>query len=451
MENISVAFASVKAPDAVQYLADRISSLHYANQQLFVHEPEKSVESVSQAYAAEMLKSVEAGVTIPLSAQLDMTSLIGDNADQIRGEYACMIKEVKTTFPLLANEIAESYEAAYLTGEYDGHPAKSAVLKQTTNYSECYYIYPYIAVEVISITSAGTNIKLLYDMPSEEEPKLLSAPTLKFSFSDLPIKIAEGLAKTIGSKVGAMVLNEVWPSSETVKVDLEKIGAVVEKVVATELTRNNVNQAVVQLTAYMKDLNTEYLARKKNEATNSELFEYLKAKDDRLKYDMVSVFQYTPLSGYNMESVTYSHFLLGASVHLAHLQEKASLKPDAQEKSVVTAWAKAYIQYAKEAIPRVAEARVPFISSGLYRIDDVKCTVRGDCSTTSGYEFKDDYNGYYKRELYSKKTKDAVHDRMARARFDYISGVKNGIIFDLTNKSDRVFAAWKKLENNPLP
>jgi hypothetical protein len=449
MENISIFFEDIKAPDAEQYLADRIALLHYANGETFAHEPGKDTRTVAADYAKDMAANMQPAIGIPMAAPVDMSKLEGPNAAQIRDEYACMIKEIKAQFPLTDNEHVAQNEISYLSEAFNGNRAGSVVLRQTTNLSVCSYVYPFIIASAAN--SNDLQFSLNYDIPEVPSVQNVSTDLLGFDFTNLPLKIAEGIAGVVGGQIGEEILHQLWPQSSKMKDDWVKITAILEKIVRTELVANNLSIANTKLSTYMEDINTEYESRKNNGTSNDGLFDYLKDKDNTLK-EIVGTFMYTALPQYDMEAVTLGNFLLIAGIHLAHLQEKARRKPNNVEKGVVSAWAKTYADYAEAAIPRIVSARSKFISTGLYAITETRCSaVSRECTNHPGYEFADDYTGYTKREIYSKKSKDSVHNRMAGERFAYIARTESNMRNELESKVNPIIRKWRVLINKPLP
>lgn len=443
MENVSIIFASIEAENALDYLADRIELLHYAGNELFADD-NTTTEIVAKRYATEMLSKPLQYPAIPIGPEIDLSQ--DDRLAAMRDEYACMLREIKAMFPLSDNEHVTANQLSYLTDDYADYPAHSLLLKQTTNLSVCYYVYPYIQVDI-------AQRQLIRNTPVTKplaERSLLSGG---LSFGNLATKIAKAIAGKVGGGIGGLILSALIPDEGTLTADWEKINQAIEDTVKKQLIINNQNKALIKLSAYLTDFNTEYAVRKKKDQPIDELFAYLEKKDELLKNDVVALFRYRTPDDYDMEASTFGNFILCANIHLAHLQEKALLRPNNSEKAVVSAWAKEYYDYAKSAMDRIKNKRMNMIS-GVEPYNYTHCTIgkNQDCYKRQGFKFTDSYPpGSEVKNEYGKNEEDEVRNRTQDQLNRYKEQKKATLESNFDTNVTPILNDWKVLFDNPVP
>ncbi len=444
MENVSIIFASIEAENALDYLADRIELLHYAGNELFADD-NTTTEIVARRYATEMLSKPLQQTSIPVGPEIDLSQLQDDKLAGIRDEYACMLKEIKAMFPLSDNEHVEANQLTYLSSAYGDYPANSLTLKQTTNLSVCYYVYPYIQVDV-------AQQQLVRNTPVTR-PLAARSLSSSLSFGNLATKIAKAIAGKVGGGIGGLILNLLIPDEGTLTEDWEKINKSIETTVKRELVINNQEIALIKLKSYIKDFNTEYVTRKKNGQSTGDLFTYLERKDESLKNDVVALFMYKIPEEYEMEASTFGNFMLCANIHLAHLQEKALLRPNQSDKAVVSAWAREYYNYAKSAMDRIKTKRMNMISV-VEPYNYTHCTVgkSQDCYRRQGFKFTDSYPPTTEtKNEYGKNEEEAVKNRTQDQLNNYKAQKKAALESNFETNINPILENWRVLFDNPIP
>lgn len=458
---ISIIFSDISVADINAYLKQRINLLHFAADRYFNHVHVIQDVHMYDDYVAAISADGKHKVDLPLTPAIDMSSLTGSNASELRDSYACMLKEISKLFPLLDGETVTSNEVSYFSESWEAYPLHAVCLKQTTNMSTCYYIYP-------GILADAENQQLVDAWPQATDTVSdvqLSVVGANIDFGSAAKILADGLCKFLPSPmnvIGATLISLFWPKSDDAAKQWQKVYEALQTIVKNGLAQNNVTQAAHKMKGFVTFLNTEYSAMKDTPSvTKEQLLSALAPYDTSFFMDIVNVFMFTESSEIDIASACLGNFMLGAGLHMALNQERALQDPGVSKPSdsayakTVSNLAKIYGEYARKTAPGIQKLRMDQIGDVLSR-SNTNCHggPAGGCTTTYYYWFEDHNNGYkspyYSYNSSQKKPRDAKNDAVA-ARSGYYSRILVDMVTTLKSQVYDVVSSWERLITNPIP
>lgn len=268
--------------------------------------------------------------------------------------------------------------------------------------------------------------------------------------------LVKGLISGIGGKLGAAILDAVFPSEvPTYFTDVYKeIGRIVKQ----EVTQNTIDDIDGKINSLAKWVKNVYIPRKRQpDVSKQDLYNIMWPQEKDIAINMIGVLQHQKIA----ESAL-PVFVIGATLHLLLLQELALLDPKAaapDDSSYVTSvkkYALAYADYAVKMHGIIIEKRT---------CDSVITTVSTTAESLSCVtsEFVVQWEDNLARKTFRDSSSPLVFGmpwsngnlpelklKHAAKRDNYIAKVKAELSKAMNDPVDVSFA-WRQLESNPLP
>lgn len=288
-----------------------------------------------------------------------------------------------------------------------------------------------------------------------------------------------GLAPAPLNVLGAALVSAFWPSGGDAKTDWSKVYDSLQTIVQNGLAKSEMEGAKTKLDGVVNYLASEYSSLKSSGASKSTLESALEPYDVAFFLDIVDVFQHASSKNDDLAAAALANFMTGASLHLALLQERALVDPNATTPSAsayaktLEKLAKKYGEYATQTAPKILAIR-------LNQITEVVETTHNYPSINTlefKYSFTDNHTGQTWSWAYneyippwppggglesddkpplddastSEPSKSAANNAATQARNNLISSVTNNLNALLSKEVTAVVTKWKTLETNPIP
>ena len=265
--------------------------------------------------------------------------------------------------------------------------------------------------------------------------------------------LLKGIISGIGGFIGGKMLSSIFKS--TVPSYFTEVYKVIADITKEELSTNTIAQIDGEINGLVQWIENQYNPRKSAGAVKTELYNMLLPQVNDVAVHMVAVLQEKEFA-----SSALSVFIIGASIHLALLQELATVDPDvshADKSSYVATiqkYANEYREYVERVYCNIATARINFISP-VSRKCFAAGGIGGLAASHSYLEWKDSLTGkefsesghtsYTGEEPSEEEFKDAE-----KTRAEYIEKVISNLRKE-TNDPVTAAATWRKLVEQPLP
>ncbi|MBN9297531.1 MAG: hypothetical protein J0I41_10995 [Filimonas sp.] len=458
MSKISIVFGAVFFPEKETYLKQRISLLHAAgssNNNSFY----ASIDLPAN-YVSDILQAANNEIHIPLGEPIDVSAIQGENGEELRKRKVCMLAEVSRFFPLIDGEYVETNEVSYLTEDWEDFPAYSITLKQTTNFSISFYIYPTI--------QADTANQQLIESSSEisEDAMLFTAANIDLNFGDVARQLSGGLAGLLPkpmNTIATQLITLLWPAPDKAAEQWRQMYDTLQIIVRNGLAENNVTQARQKLYGFILFLNNSYIPlRDDPRVTKKERFDALNPYDKVFFLEIVNVFMFTEAAELGLAMAALANFMTGACLHLGLNQERALQDTNNSDPSrspyaiSVSNLAKTYADFALKTAPAIKNRRMEQIDTAVRENSNTSCRggAAGRCSTSHSFWFQDSNNNFrsatYSHNGGQKRTPDSRGDAN-RALQEYRNKISAEMDALLKEQVYDVIENWQKLFTNPIP
>jgi hypothetical protein len=323
-----------------------------------------------------------------------------------------------------------------------------------TNMATLYYPF-----DRVQVTPAGDLVSL--PDPGLTVPEATTSEaqlgTAGFSFAELLVTLAKGVAGGMGSKfgdaIGSAILNAIFPSGEG--IDTEKLLDEIASIVEMKNTRQTIGEQTAVVNAVVKENTMFYTVRKNGGEAKAELYRILTGYQQRLRTAIESL-------GYKDGNVDVAKpglasYVIGASALLAIYQEMATQDPltdDAKASSIL----KSIQLTASDSADHVRATAERIVTDAVNRRlgDITEVTSRAMCNTVSCQQFwvYSDLKEGTEYHLADNGCNDDARRRCEEHRRHYIASIRKQTQADAdaSVKSMRDAAdAWKALIDTPLP
>lgn len=404
MPKITVVFGSVLAADKPAYLRQRIAMLHAAGAYQFNGDRSLIASNELSDYVSIIDQAIKEDITPPLADEIDLAAIGGEAGNELRRRKVCMLDEVKRFFPLVDGELVEKNSVSYLTDEWEDFPAHAIALKQVTNLSVCYYIYPDTTADLVNnqlveagLVSSGQPVR--HRLMGSDSP----------NFGEAAKTLAESMAGLMPPPMdtyGSALISLLWPSGDDAAAQWLEMYKTLQKIIKNGLAEAEISRASTKVKGFVMFLDNEYSALKKSPvSTKQNLLDALAPYDVIFFQDIVNVFMYTKTDEQQLAAAALANFMTGACLHINLNQERALVDPrvtnpaDSPYAHTLSNLAKTYADYAEKAAPVVKQLRMDQIGT-VQSSSNTYC--RGgrapSCTTMYSYWFTDSNNDYKSEE-----------------------------------------------------
>lgn len=338
---------------------------------------------------------------LPVAEDSSVPAFGAAATEEIDGLKACILRTLRHTAPLLADETLLADRFTFLTVRHRSFDAGTVVLERSTNRAMLYYLIPSARL------NAHGGLVLQYRSPDSVIPRLLATAPNAFRLSTMVrgtatttaskiadeltkqyliekgvSKLAQGVLGAISGGLATLILGEifdlVFPPGES--FNFFNYLPALERIVRQEIQLETINRIQSTFQRIVAGITNDYQPIR-NDSTplsdptkNNELYRQILHYID----DLDSAAAMATLQSARYQQIGLPVFLFGATLHLALLQEKANVvwsrsqeiySDLTKDQGTIEKWAKEYHQWVlggpESAWPQVKAARRAQISAEL--------------------------------------------------------------------------------------
>jgi hypothetical protein len=388
----------------------------------------------------------QAGPAVPIAQANEHHATTPEQEAAIDARQRCALANLWRQSPLVEGETVQEDFFTFLKEPFDNLPAKTAVLRRTTNAAEIYYIFDDVMIE-------NGELNFIERAALLPEPEMAMAMAFDAdSVKKLAKKLGGGLLDGIMGTIGGMIFEAIFPPG--VPDYFGEVLKEIRNIVGEELTRSTVDTINGRINGVVAWSNNTYRPRKQSGVSRKELARMLEPQVNLLYTEAVNT-----LMEPRYAKAGLSVFGIAAGVHLALIQEQALVDPLQSQPNqssyaiTVKLNAQRYHEHAvatykdiwtkRENAITVKQDRTVIQDPGSPYIDTKDRYAWYDSATDTYGRWHDDFTD--KDKKFHSGRAGAEADRNSR-----VSSVRSGLVTELGDPEGTA-SLWARLVQQPIP
>ncbi|MFZ2172666.1 MAG: hypothetical protein WAW17_01260, partial [Rhodococcus sp. (in: high G+C Gram-positive bacteria)] len=360
----------------------------------------------------------------------------------LRDRITCGTGMADRVLALDDGEVVDEDHISYLTEPWGQIPAGTPVLRRTTSLAVLFCFFddvtiapenPDIVRPVVSVvSSAGTTAGGAEDAEIAAEGHLAVLP-LGFGIEEIALEIAKALLEKLASFAIESVMGTSVPDY------FGEVYREIRSIVSEEIDAHMIRELTDEFAGAQDWNNRHYLPLKEGGASADELVKEMSAKETEFYFALAK------LKDAKVAQVALGEFLIGASMHLAFIQELVNV-------SGAPNWK---IELSKNAVADADHAEATWRAVVQARSDRIKVQPDGDCVPVNGYSkctyywtsYDDVTDTWGRKFVYTAMDKDQEKAAKTKAEKD-AEHRRAAAVEDLRvklGKPEETIAAWRNL------
>jgi hypothetical protein len=360
-------------------------------------------------------------------------------ASAVKTRSECLRNTINSCCGLLPGETVIEDHLSFLTAAYAGVPAKTPVMRRTTNLAELYFL-------VNELSFADGKLVATAHPPTTERV----AVTAVGMVASLAKNLGIGIVKGIGKSIGTDVVDKVMPG-DGVPSYFDAVYTEITKIVNQAVTQNTIDEINGNVNGINSWIQVQYTNKKNDPTSTKTQLSSMLAPQVTVMYDSVM----GPLMTAAYAEAGFSVFMLAAPMHLAMIQEQALQDPnhaqanDSSYAKSVEQNAKSYQTFAVATFNQIVADRKAFVV-----MDYASSSYNGYGTIEAFYSWADGFDGS-KSNTFNVDPKDDDGDAKAQAACNadmqnHITAVINDLTAQLADPMTTA-NGWVALETAPIP